>query len=331
MNTRTPKMRQHKTGVWFCHWGARDHYFTKNKSESQQRYLKSLKQWAEWRADRNTRRLPPITHARLLVDIAEEFLEAKALERGEGAREYYRKHIKRFLLAYGSIRSDLLKPQHLRGLKEDLFRKGYAAKTVNHDIGAVKTLLRWAINFLEIQAIPLDGITKVALDPPPDKTLSPETVRTMVKNAPDTMKPWLALNYLCLMWLSEVIRVAHKQGDWVEEGIYEIENKVGRRTGMRRRVVFSPAALVWFDEIVPRWSRLDSYSQAVRDFFGRGGPGRLRHSAASHLHRSGVVRGDVDLLLVPRHSLILGCDFRKSFVQANLKKQLPHFLAVTQQ
>ena len=41
-------------------------------------------------------------------------------------------------------------------------------------------------------------------------------------------------------------------------------------------------------------------------------------------------RDDEKATLVLCHSLVLGCDFRKSFVQANLKKQLPHFLAVTQ-
>ncbi len=297
MNARTPQLRRHKTGVWFCRWGGRDHYFTKSKRDSQARYLESLKLWAEWRGERNTKRLPLITQSIAVVDVADLFLQAKALERGEATREYYRKHIKRFLLAYGPVRCDMIKAQHLQGLKEDMLRHGFAPKTVNHDLGAVKTMLRWAMDFDYMPIVRLEGVKKIPLGPPKVKAVPIEEIKNMAEQAPETMAPWLALNYLCLMRPSEVIRVARKEGEWIEDGIYEIENKVGRRTGMHRQVVFSDEALEWFALIEPRWSRLDSYSQAVRDFFGSGGPGRLRHSAATHLHRVGVARGDVDILL----------------------------------
>lgn len=89
--------------MWFFRWGGRDHYFTKSKRDSEARYLEILKQWAEWRAERNTKRFPPITQSIAVVDVADLFLQAKAIEHGETTREYYRKHIKRFLLAYQPV------------------------------------------------------------------------------------------------------------------------------------------------------------------------------------------------------------------------------------
>jgi len=314
MNDRTPQLRRHKTGVWFCRWAGKDHYFSRNRGEAQPLYLASLKEWADWRAARTASRMPPLAHGSMpVVEVAELFLRAKELERGRAAREYYRKHIKRFLHAYGPLRSDVVKAQHIQGIKEDMLRQGLMPKTANHDVGAIKTMLRWAMRFEYMPQVNLDGVSKVPLPPPKPKGIPLAAVLDLIDAADATMAPWLALNYLCLMRPSEVIRVACKQGEWIEEGVYEIDSKVGMRTGMRRQVVFSSEAMEWFDGITPRWSRLDSYSQAVRDL-GRGGPGRLRHSAATHLHRAGASRADVSILLgvcpsndLNPHQRVLSC------------------------
>lgn len=297
MNDRTPTLRKHKTGVWFCRWAGKDHYFSKNRGASQPLYLASIRDWADWREARTANIPPPLSHGAIpVVEIAELFLRAKEPERGKPAREYYRKHIKRFLHAYGPLRADMVKAQHVQAIKEDMLKQGLMPKTANHDVGAVKTMLRWAMRFEYMPQLNMDGVSKVPLPPPRAKAITLDAVIDLIDAADGTMRHWLALNYLCLMRPSEVIRVAYKQGEWVEDGVYEIDSKVGMRTGMRRQVVFSAEAMEHFHEIAPRWSRLDSYSQAVRDL-GRGGPGRLRNSAATHIHRAGASRADVSILL----------------------------------
>ena len=84
MKCRPPALHRHASGNWFCKWGDKFHYFGKDKAEAQERYLASLQQWSQWRAQRNTTRFPPMRQARLVIDIAERFLEAKELEGGAG-------------------------------------------------------------------------------------------------------------------------------------------------------------------------------------------------------------------------------------------------------
>lgn len=296
MNTRPPKLRQHKAGYWFVRWGGKDHYLGRNRETANHKYLTDpilgLPAWTAWRARRNTQRLPPIRSTVTVTDLVARFLEAKAVEGGPDLERYYAKHVKRFAHAYEHARADMIRAKQLQALKLELLERGYAPKTVNHDIGAVKALLRWSAGMDYMPILDLRIVRQVPLGEPPDKTIPVGKVRSMVKQAPGTMAAWLAINYLCLMRPTEVIRVVHGKGTWESAGIFRTVAK-----SRVRRIVFSTEALRWLAKCEPRWTRLDSYSQAVRGFFGPGGPHPLRHSAASHLVQLGVDRASVDLLL----------------------------------
>ncbi len=298
MNIRAPKLRKHATGQYFVRWGGKDHYLGRDHSDAHEKYLDQLNQWSQWRSQRNARRLPPMQKAIYVAEIAKHFLRTKELEGGIDRRRYYDKHLSRFLRPFGDVRSELIRPVHIQHLKDELLNAGYAPKTINHDIGAVKSMLDWAAAMEYLQPVSFKAIKKLPLGPPPDKSLPFKTVKTMIKKAPNKVRPWLALNYLCLMRPSEVIRVVLKQGTWIEEGVYRIKGKMDHRTTLPRHVCFSEEALGWLDKADPVWSRLDSYSQAVRKSCPHG-PGRLRHSAATHLTKleSPPPRADIDLLL----------------------------------
>lgn len=298
MNQRVPKLRKHATGHWFCHWGGRARYFGKDRSKAQGAYLESLEEWAKWRMSRNASRLPPMSKAALVVDIAEKFLVAKQLEGNLDLRRYYTKHLKRFLHAFGPVRADVIRVRHLQGLKDDMLRAQYAPKTVNHDITAVKTMLAWAVDQEIIPSVSLRGAKCMPLGPPPNKALPIDVVGGMIVDASEDVRPWLAINYLALMRPSEVIRVVHDQGEWVEPGIFRLDRgKIDQKARSARHVVFSDEALGWLANCRPIWSRLDSYSSAVRRSCGPGGPHPLRHSAATHLHQQGADRASIDQLL----------------------------------
>ncbi len=299
VNQKPPKLRIHKQGYYFVRWGGKDHYLGKNKADAEKEYLASLQDWATWRAHRNTQRLPPIRNTTTVVEAFEQFLHFKENERGPDAREYYRKHLARFIRLYGRSRLEVVRPAHIMKLRDDMLQSGYAPKTINHDVTSIKTFVTWASVLEMMPPIPVRGIKSLPLGPPPDKSLPYKTIRKWIlKEASDDVRPWLAINYLCLMRPSEVVRVVHQQGEWAEEGVFVLDKgKMDARTRQRRHVVFSNEALKWLEKCHRRWSRLDSYSAATRADSSRGGPGQLRHSAATHLHESGVGREDIDLLL----------------------------------
>ena len=296
MNTRTPQLRKHATGQWFVKWAGKSRYFGQDFDKAQQKYLTDPKDglpgWSAWRAARNTKRFPPMQSSLTVPEVVEQFLNYKGLEGGLDLERYYTKHTKRFLHICGLVRADLVRIGHLQKLKELMLRRKFAPKTINHDLQAAKTVLRWAAAMEYMSFIDVRLVRSCPLPEPPDKSMKLPQVKRMIAQSRPNMAAWLAINYLALMRPSEVIRVVLNEGTWESKGIYKITAK-----GRVRHVVFSALALKWLAKCKPQWSRLDSYSQAVRDELGRGGPHALRHSAASHLHRLGVDRATVDLLL----------------------------------
>lgn len=293
---RVPSFRRHTLGNWMCFWGGKSHYFSQVESVARHQYADSLKDWAAWRESRATGATP--ARGISCEELVNQFLDEKERERGTAARSYYEKHLKRFLWAYADVRADLFRVKHLQGIKTDMLHKKFAAKTVNHDLVAIRGLFGWAQDLEIIPPIRLRGAKNLSLGPPPNKAIDFDVMRAFLAAAPNPVRPWLVINYLCLMRPSEVVRVVLGQGEWIEAGVFRLHRgKMDERTRLARHVIFSPLALKWLSYCEPAWSRLDSYSAAARRHVAPYGPGRLRHSAASHLIQAGVDRASVTLLL----------------------------------
>lgn len=296
MNIRTPQLKRHASGQWFVKWDGRNHYLGRDISDARRLYIDQLKLWSDWRARRDLRNSTEI--GQLCVDIHRAFLQFKELEGGPDLSKYYAKHLRRFVTIFGSLRADGFRPAHMHKLKEHMLRLKFAPKTINHDLVAVRVLFRWACGIEYIPPVDLGAIRNMPLDPPTDKTLKYTIVKAMVDDSPNDMAAWLAINYLCLMRPSEVVKVVHRQGEWIEEGVYQLaKGKTDRMSKVKRHVLFSAEAREWLGRCPPRWSRLDSYSSAVIGLHGRG-PKLLQYSAAAHLARTHhVPRERIDLLL----------------------------------
>lgn len=298
---KPPKLYRHATGQWCCKWGGRFHYFGTNKKIAKARYLESIKEWAAFKARPRARR-----SRRRIIDVAERFLDSKDAEGGRDVRGYYAKHLARFITTFADVSAGRIRPRELEHLKQSMLEAGYAPRTINHDLTAIKTMLRWAGSMDLIPPVSFGGVRSLPLGPPPDKSLPDEVVWSMIRASGDRLMPWLALNYLCLARPSEIVRLVHQQGRWVEPGVFRLDRgKIDKSARLPRHLVLSDSALTWLEHASPTWSRLDSYSQAVRRVCEYG-PGVLRHSAATNLHRLGVAREDIDLLLghaPPRVSL----------------------------
>lgn len=297
-NVRTPGIRQRKDGRYMVRWGGRDHYLGRDPVEAAQRYAGEIERWQAWRERVEDARGRPIVSELTVMDVCEQFVRTKEVEGGRSLADYYRKHLARFLAIAGPLRADTVRAAHLLDLRRAMVAKGYAPKTVNHDVIACKAAIRWAMDMDMIPYVTLRAARSLPLGPPPDKSLSHAQVLFLIYgSASKNMAAWLAVQYLCVARPTEVLRLVHRQGSWLEDGVFQLDRgKADLVTSQRRCLVVTPRAAAWLALAEPRWTRLDSYSQAVGDVHPYR-PGRLRHSAATHLRRAGATGEDIARLL----------------------------------
>jgi len=294
---RTPSLRLHRTGQWSTAWNGKTFYFGTDRNEAKSRYLDNLKDWSAWKADRRSAVQVQLKPGLLVGELVSKFLDSKEAEGGIDLRRYYAKHLARFNGVFQDTKASSIRPIQVQSFKTKLLGLDLKPKTINHDLVAAKAVLRWGSSLDLVAPVDLSGVKQIPLGPPPDKSLHEWEVLEMLRVAGPIIRPWLVVNYLTLARPIEVVRVVNGIGSWVEPGIFRVPSKNDRRTRQHRHLVFSDLALDWLSSCEPLWSRLDSYSSAVRKQCGAGGPHPLRHSAATHLAQRGVSRADIDLLL----------------------------------
>lgn len=324
-----PKLTQHASGVWKVRWGGRDHYFTKDRAESERAFHDpqgehpgSLIRWSRWRAAKLAKREVEAARSALtVVELAERFLLSYANEDRLETARWFRNHLRRFLLIFGRLRAEELTIGALQAFKTDLLamRKTdrtplLAPKTIGHDLTAIKTMLRWAADHELAPVLNLRAVKPPASRPPAPERLTREQVLAWLgkaERADRALACYMALNYLCLARPSEIVRLARHEGrfDPVRmpdcsvhpRGVFVLErSKTEHRVSFPRHLVMSDEALIWFDSLSmmrDRFNTLNAYSAAVRARSGRSRPKALQKSAAWHLQLAGVDLAEVDLLL----------------------------------
>jgi site-specific recombinase XerD len=323
MPARTPKIRTHKRGYYFVRWGGKDHYLGSDLAAAEQLFFDpesdhpgALHRWMSWQSTKSQARQRRAQGPSLTVaELFEMFLEHYALDGRDDTVVYYRKQLTRFLSVFGAMRTDELDIAALHAFLADLKRLNLAPRTVRHDINAVKTMLRFGANRELAPVLNLDAVRAPRVQAPTPTRLPFAEVCRWMRAAHDAGKANLAahiaLNYLCLARPSEVLRLVSGEGEFqpvrvvrggavtIEpRGIFVLERwKTEHRTSYPRHLVLTDTALSWLEHASPEWSRLDSYSPAVRRVCGPGGPKLLQKAAAWHLQLQGVDQADVDLLL----------------------------------
>lgn len=321
MGYRTPALRLHATGVHFVRWGGRDHYFTRDRGASERAWLDpkgehpgALVHYLTWRQRRETR-THELTGARLTVaELVRDMLRGMRAEHGPDTEAYYRKHLRRFGATFGPLRTEDLDEAGLEAWRQDLLGlETLGPKTKAHDTSAVRRLLAYGARLrvaprLDLTVLRPPRVRKSVPEPLPRTTIR-DRVQALQREGHQALAAWLAVNYLCALRPSEVVRIAHGQavpvdlpadadGPAVPGALLELrEHKTADSTGAPRVVYVSDEAMTWLPHVRPLplervrarsapprvHELLNRYARAARLRGAPGWPHRLRDSAASHL------------------------------------------------
>lgn len=305
-----PILKLHTRGVWFCHWGNRDWYFTKDERKSRRAFLDpkgahpgALVHWLEWSEQRERARTASRAAGGLAIaEVFDAFMQARVDDITPDSEIWYRKHLGPLVRQFGRLPAMRFTLRHADALKIDL-GKMWGPTSVGHTVTAMKTMCRWAARRGLMPLIDFSDLRPPPRPRPKVKGYGPETVKWQLRIARRTcpeLQPWIALSWFGLLRPSEVPRLVRGEGHWLpgEDGVFVLErSKTERRGDLPRHCVLSEQALIWLSVARPAWRDYQAYGQAFRRFVGPGGPHPLRHGAAWHLARLGVARGEIDLLL----------------------------------
>lgn len=339
-----PELKREPTrGFWYALWGGRMFTFGSHESEARRRFYDAdsdhpgaLHRWmAHQTAISRRRDARPTVTPPLILELVTAFLDDYAAGGRDEAERYHRKHLTRFLTVLGAMRADLIDEAALVAFRSDLVRLKLSPKTIAHDLGAVKTMWRWACLRHPKESVPrleLSLVKAPVQDAPTPHPVSRDVLLGMIARATSDdalLGECLRMQYLCLMRPTEVVRVLRGEGRFepltvpphvtgagagnvVERGLLVLASKVRHRTGLPRVIPLSERALLSVERVqglasarrelrrsgkrAPLWVRLDSFSSAVRSSTGHA-PHVVRDTAASDLHALGVAWADIDLLL----------------------------------
>lgn len=299
---RVPKLRKHASGQWLVHWGGKDRYLGKNRADAERAYLRELDAWRHWQEERRGASQIRYAVAPTVAELADQFLNHKRAELGAGV-QYYENHLARFLEDWGHIEADQIRPAAINALRTVMLNYGYKPRTVNHDISCVKTMLFWAMGNEIIPPIDFRAVKAVPVGPVEIRHYKPAEVKAAFKRCSDKLKPWFALNYLCLLRPSEVIRLIRNEGEFMEPGVWRFDRgKMDKKVSLHRYAMVSQEAMKWLGVAEPHWPILNTYSGRIHRESGIR-PKQLQKSAAMCLVKEhDATPADVELLLGHVHS-----------------------------
>lgn len=267
-------------------------YFTKDKKQSEKDYL----QWVQsvWLPSQDSKK-PRDNAEYTVLDVVELYLSWVYQNKSKQLFQSYRSYLRPITAICPTLPLTSMDVKVCEALKVDMVEAGYKPTTINHSLKAIRRMVTWLKDQEPETPVPYLGSVRVEVPRTRVKALTKERVLDLLDAASDSLKPWLVLNYLCCARPSEIVRLAHGDGEWLEN-TFVTKSKVGGRTGFDRFLLFSEEAMSWVPHLTPRFSTHDSYGKEVRKL-GMGGPRQLRAAGSSHLRAAGVSYKDVRVVL----------------------------------
>ena len=277
--------RDRARGYFYVRWGGRLYTFGTDEEKARAAFLDphsehqgALHRWHAWAAAK--RSLGPAARpaaSPLVVDLATAFFASYADR--PGAQTYYRKHLARFVTAFGAFTAGMMTEEHLQAFKLDLQKLALGPRTIGHDLKAVKTFWRWAGRVHGRRAVPrleLSEITTPPVPPAEPHPISRDKLLTMLSAArreDELLGLVCELSYMALLRPTEAVRIMRGEGRFEQvlypdlrpwdpsdpgratiarvepRGLFVMTSKVQHRTSEPRYVVLSERASTLLDAV----------------------------------------------------------------------------------
>lgn len=318
-NTKTPTLQVHARGQYFTKWGGRFHYFGTDEKAANLRYAQSLQEWSLWKAE-SARQAVRVRSKLTFAELVDLFYAARLPDVSSDMKVYYEHHLRRAIQSFGMLPAATITGKYLqaylidlRATVSDRTKRPLGAKTVRHDIVAIKAVLNWGMDMEHIPEVRLSAVKPPRLPPKKKKAYTIEFIKGLIGKCrtagAEQLECWIAVNYLAGCRPSELPRLAARDGEFIYQGkdgaIYEIVGKMTWKTDEMRHVYLSPEALIYFNALKPEWADWRDYSKRVSELAPMenlkrvrfGGAHPLRHSAYSHLRAAGAAEGEISLFV----------------------------------
>lgn len=297
-NVSAPSLRRHASGQWMTLWNGKARYLGKDAVEAQRRYAEELQAWGRWRAEKAVQAEPiaaavPFVVAKAATpqrvstatvdEVAKKLLATMEAEVKPITYRASAQRIGLFTAEFGKRPLSSLTPDDLSGWRTDLIKQGYAPNYINPTIVVARRMLTLAHETGMIEVPIRMGVLKgVPIGAAPDKSWTPEQVSKLIALVAE-YKPNLARMLLLQFWASmrpsEVGRLTFRRGKWHKkvEGCFVLdESKTEKKTGEKRVVVLTPAALALLERTTPECETFGALCQAVKKVCEKAGDKRVK-------------------------------------------------------
>ena len=121
-----------------------------------------------------------ISNDYLIASLSSEWLRSIEQTLRPSTVRRYRQNLER-ISRHLSVRFvSQLSPDVIEALREDRLREGVGPRTVNMDVGALRTMLTWAVHRKKIGSNPIAGIKPLPESPKEARALEPDEVRQIL-------------------------------------------------------------------------------------------------------------------------------------------------------